>query len=81
MAGNLTRFKTPSEGLKATNMIVLVHKLTQRVLTSRMSSGEYTCERVYLSECRSVCMCVRECFFTFFFPRSTCSASVKMDRV
>lgn len=31
-ARNLTRFKTSSAGLKASDMIVLVHKLTQRVL-------------------------------------------------
>lgn len=30
--------KPPSAGLKATNMIVLVHKLTQRVLTSSVSA-------------------------------------------
>lgn len=55
------RFKTPSAGLKATNMIVLVHKLTQRVLTSSMSTCERMCGRVYISECGSVC--VWECFF------------------
>lgn len=53
--------KTPSAGLKATNMIVLVHKLTQRVLTSKMSACECTCARVYISECSSVC--IWECFF------------------
>lgn len=43
--------KTPSAGLKATNMIVLVHKLTQRVLTSNTSTCECMCGRVYISEC------------------------------
>lgn len=61
MAMNLLRFKTPSAGLKATNMIVLVHKLTQRVLTSSMSACECMCGRVYISECGSVC--IQECFF------------------
>ena len=56
MAVNLVRFKTPSAGLKATSMIVLVHKLTQRVLTSSMSARECTCGRVYISECRRACV-------------------------
>lgn len=55
------RFKAPSAGWKATNMIVLVHKLTQRVLTSRMSTCECMWGRVYISECERVCM--QECFF------------------
>lgn len=53
--------KAPSAGLKATNMIVLVHKLTQRVLTSSTSACECMCGRVYTSECGSVC--IAECFF------------------
>lgn len=57
MALNLVRFKTPSAGLKATNMIVLVHKLAQRVLTSNMSAWECMCEK-------SVYIRVRECVYT-----------------
>lgn len=56
-------FKTPSAGLKATNMIVLVHKLTQRVLTSSMSACECMCASVYIRVC--VCVCVyRSAFFS-----------------
>lgn len=51
MAVNLIRFRSSSAGLKATSVIVLVHKLTQRVLTSSMSVHESTCGRVYISEC------------------------------
>lgn len=61
------RFKTPSAGLKATNMIVLVHKLTQRVLTSSMSACECMCGRVYISECG--------CVYTgVLFSQFTCPA-------
>lgn len=56
MAMNLIRFKAPSAGLKATNMIVLVHEVTQRALTSSMSMCECMCERVYISEGVSVCV-------------------------
>lgn len=73
MALNLVRFKTPSAGLKATNMIVLVHKLAQRVLTSNMSAWECMCEK-------SVYIRVRECVYTrVLFSQFTCPARVKMD--
>lgn len=42
------RFKTPSAGLKATNLIVLVHKLTQRVLTASVSACERMRASVYI---------------------------------
>lgn len=57
MAVDLMRFKTPPVGLKATNMIVLVHKLTQRVLTSSLSVR-------YVWKCVHVCVCVRQSAFS-----------------
>lgn len=67
MAMNLMCFKTPSAGLKATNMIVLVHKLTQRVLTSSMSACECMCASVYIS----VCVCL---YTGVLFSQFTCPA-------
>lgn len=55
------RFKTPSAGLKATNLIVLVHKLAQRVLTASVSACERMRASVYIWVC--VCVCIQECFF------------------
>lgn len=61
---NLMRSKTPSIGLKATDVIVLFHKLSHRVLTSSMSTCEGTCGTVYASQCVGVCMCVCNAFFS-----------------
>ena len=54
MAMNPMCFKSPSAGLKATNMIVLVHKLTRRVLTSSMC----VCALCVRARVRA-CVCVR----------------------
>lgn len=73
MGLNLVCFKTPSAGLKATTMIVLVHKLAQRVLTSNVSACERMCWK-------SVYIRVRECvYMRVLFSQFTCPARVKMD--
>lgn len=55
-ARNLIRFKTSSAGLKASDMIVLVHKLTQRVLIPPAGAHVNACE------CERACLrvCVSE---------------------